>query len=153
MSAELEELKAKLSYAQKRLEAANEAMRAANRKDDAAHEMGGGIPGFGGSGNQRAAQQVRSAMGSAYRAWKDASERIEKWSYRVKRLESRIAEIERVRLTREDVLGAVLIHDGISWRKVIRVNAKSVSVDSGYSWVDRVSFDQIRAVRKPEVSA
>lgn len=152
MSVELSELKAKLAYAQARLEAANEAMRAADRKDDAAFEMGGGIPGFGGSGNQRAAQQVRSAMNSAYRAWQDASERIEKWSYRVKRLESRIAEIERVRLTREDVLGAVLIHDGISWRKVIRVNAKSVSVDSGYSWVDRVTFDQIRAVKKPEVT-
>lgn len=153
MSAELDELKAKLSYARARLEAANEAMQAADRKEEAAHEMGGGIPGFGASGNQRAARQVRSALDSSYRAWKDASERIEKWTYRVKRLESRIAEIERVRLTREDVLGAVLIHDGISWRKVVRVNAKSVSVDSGYSWVDRVTFDQIRAVKKPEVSA
>lgn len=150
--ADIDDLRAKLENARERLEAANEAMRAADRKDDAAFAMGGGIPGFGGSGNQRAAQQVRSALGSAHRAWKEASERIEKWSYRVKRLEVRIAEIERHRLTREDVLGATLIHDGISWRKVVRVNAKSVSVDSGYSWVDRVSFDQIRDYR-PKPSA
>lgn len=152
MSGELDDLRAKLAHAQERLEAANDAMRAADRKDEAAFAMGGGIPGFGGSGNQRAARQVRSALDSAHRAWKEASERIEKWTHRVRRLESRIAEIDRVRLTRDDVLGAVLIHDGRTWRKVIRVNAKSVSVDSGYSWVDRVMFDQIRAVKKPEVS-
>lgn len=146
----VEELRGELAYAQKRLEAANEAMAAVNRRSEAAQEMGGGIPGFGGSGNQRAARQVRGAMDSAYRQWKEATERIEKWTYRVKRLEIRIAEIERPRLTREDVIGAVLIHDGISWRKVVKVNAKTVSVDSGYSWVDRIAFETIRAVRKAE---
>lgn len=144
---DLDEIRGKLVYAQERLDAANEAMRVADMKDDAAFAMGGGIPGFGGSGNQRAAQQVRSALGSAHRAWQDASQRIEKWSYRVKRLEARIAEIERPRLTREDVRGATLVHDGISWRKVVRVNAKSVSVESGYSWVDRIDFDRIRDYR------
>lgn len=145
----VDELRAKLAYAQKRLEAANEALRAADARTQSAHEMGGGIPGFGASGNQRAANQVRSALDSSYRAWKEATERIEKWSHRVKRLEARIAEIERPRLTRDDVLGAALIHDGISWRKVVKVNAKTVSVDTGYSWVDRVPFDDVRAVRKP----
>lgn len=145
---ELEDLKGKLAYARERLEAANEAMRAAERKGEAADDMGGGIPGFGGSGSQRAARQVRGALDSAHRAWKEATERIDKWSYRVRRLEVRIAELERPRLTREDVLGAVVIHDGISWRKVVKVNAKTVSVDTGYSWVDRVPFDKIRAVKK-----
>lgn len=144
---DLDALKSKLEHARERLEAAEGAQRAADRKGEAAHELGGGIPGFGGSGSQRAARQVRGALDSSYRAWTEAQERITKWSYRVKRLEARIAEIERPRLTREDVVGAVLIHDGNSWRKVVRVNAKSVSVESGYSWVDRVPFDDIRSIR------
>lgn len=143
----IEDLREKLAYARERLEAANEAMRAADRREEAAHEMGGGIPGFGASGSQRAARQVRSALDSSYRAWKDASERIEKWAYRVKRLEARVADMERPRLTREDVLGASQIHDGTFWRKVVKVNAKTVSVDSGYSWVDRVPFEEIRDYR------
>ncbi|MDR6868478.1 hypothetical protein J2Y69_003094 [Microbacterium resistens] len=108
------DLKEKLAHARERLEAANDAMRAADQKNDAATAMGGGIPGFGASGSQRAARQVRTALGSAHRAWKEASERVEKWSYRVKRLEVRIAEIERPRLTREDVLGATLIHEALA---------------------------------------
>lgn len=140
--AELDELREKLSYAQERLDAANEAMRAADRKDDAAFEMGGGIPGFGGSGNQRAAQQVRTAMGSAFRAWKEASERIEKWSYRVKRLEVRIAELERVRYTASDLAGAIAVKD-FQWHRVVKVNAKSVTVATSYSWTDRIPLDRI----------
>lgn len=50
--------------------------------------------------------------------------------------------------TRDDIVGAGFIHDGISWRKVVKVNAKSVSVESGYSWVDRVPFGKIIAVRR-----
>lgn len=139
---ELDELRGKLSYAQERLEAANEAMCAADRKDDAAFALGGGIPGFGGSGNQRAAQQVRSALGSAHRAWKEASERTEKWSYRVKRLESRIAELERVRFTAADLVGAVAVKD-FQWHRVVKVNAKSVTVATPYSWTDRIPLDRI----------
>lgn len=108
---DLDELRGKLAYSKARLEAAEEAMRAADAKDEAAFAMGGGIPGFGGSGNQRAARQVRSALDSAHRAWKEATERIEKWTYRVKSLERRIAELERVRFTADDLKGAVVVKD------------------------------------------
>ena len=33
------------------------------------------------------------------------------------------------------------------WYKVVRVNAKSVSVESGYSWVDRIPVANILEVR------
>jgi hypothetical protein len=148
---DLGELRAKLVYSQERLDAANEAMRVAERRGDEAHEMGGGIPGFGASGNQRAARQVRSALDSSYRAWKDASERIEKWHYRVKSLERRIAEMERPRFTREHLLGAVAVHDGTSWRRVVRLNQKSVSVVNAHipDWEpDRITFDKIRDFRR-----
>lgn len=146
----VDELRGKLAYAQKCLDAANEAMDVANKRTEAAQEMGGGIPGFGGSGNQLAAKQVRGAMDSAHRQWKEAAERVEKWAHRVRRLEIRNAEIERPRITREEVLGSSFIHDGTMWRRVVKVNAKTVSVYTGYSWVDRVPFEKIREVRKVE---
>lgn len=148
---DLDDLRMKLVYAQERLDAANEAMRVATSQEEAAHEMGGGIPGFGASGNQRAARQVRSALDSSYRAWKEASERIEKWSYRVKSLERRIAEKVRHRFTREDILGAVAIHDGTSWRRVVRINQKSVSVVNAHvpTWEpDRIPFDKVTDLRR-----
>lgn len=138
------QLKSKLDYARDMLARANEAMAAADRKHDVAHEMGGGIPGFGGSGDQRAARQVRSAFDSAQRAWKEATERIEHWTYKVKRLEARIAELERVRYTAADIKGAKLVKDAYAWHKVVRVSAKSVTVETPYSWTDRIAIDEVR---------
>lgn len=145
-----DEMRAKLAYSRDRLEAAQHAKEQAERLSASAHEMGGGIPGFGGSGKRRAAGQVRGAHDRAHRAHQEADERIQKWSHRVRSLERRIAEAERVHFTRDDLAGAEFIHDGISWRQVRKVNAKTVSVETGYSWVDRVPFEKIRSVR-PEV--
>lgn len=148
----LEELRARLAYSQSRLDAAREAMRHAERLGDTAHEMGGGIPGFGGSGNQSAARTVRAAHDRAHRAWQEADERIKKWEYRVRSLERRIAEQERKRYTRDDILGAGFVHDGTSWRKVVRVNQKTVSVVNWQvpEWEpDRIPFDKIHGVQQP----
>lgn len=56
-------------------------------------------------------------------------------------------EANRRIYTREDIVGAGFIHDGHSWRKVVRVNKTTVSVETGYSWVDRVLFEKVRSVR------
>lgn len=120
---------------------------AANAKADRAFALGGGIPGFGSGGNQRAAQQVRSALNSADRAWKEATDKLEYYTAKAKGYERRIAERDRVRLTIEDIKGAKFVRTSTGWRKVVRVNAKTVSVDSGYSWVDRIDINQIVEVR------
>jgi hypothetical protein len=70
------------------------------------------------------------------RAWREA------------RAAERQAEAERVKLTREDVLGAVAVRTQFGWKRVRRVNAVTVSVDSGYSWADKVPFDKVLEVRK-----
>lgn len=119
----------------------------ADRKADRAREMGGGIPGFGGSGNQRAAQQVRSAWGSADRAWREASEKLEYYTGKAKGYERRIAERDRTLLTRDEIAGATHVLISRTWHKVVRVNKTTVSVDSGYSWVDRYTFDKVLAAR------
>lgn len=58
-------------------------------------------------------------------------------------------EANRRRFTRDEIVGAGFIHDGHSWRKVVRVNAKTVSVESGYSWVDKITFDKVHGVQMP----
>lgn len=53
----------------------------------------------------------------------------------------------RRKFTREEIVGAVMVRSEIhGWRKVRRVNAKSVSVDSGYSWPDYIPFKDVIAV-------
>jgi head-tail adaptor len=51
--------------------------------------------------------------------------------------------------TREDIVGAGFVHDGHSWRKVVRVNKKTVSVETAYSWVDRIPFAKVRGIQQP----
>lgn len=112
-----------------------------------AHEMGGGIPGFGGSGNQRAARQVRSAFSSADHAYAEASQKLEYYTAKARGYERRIAERDRTRLDRTDILGAKFVRTTTGWRKVAKVNTKTVSVETGYSWVDRIPFAKIIEVR------
>lgn len=64
-----------------------------------------------------------------------------------RRKAAREAEKAREKFTAADLAGAEIIHDGFSWRRVIRVNAKSVTVGTAYSWTERVPIEQVRAYR------
>lgn len=73
-----------------------------------------------------------------------------------RRAEWNAAKIERIAreaarriFTRDEVLGAGFVHDGHRWRKVVRVNAQTISVESGYSWVDKIPFGKVHGVRGP----
>lgn len=50
-------------------------------------------------------------------------------------------------VTPERLKGARLVRDRHGWHTLVRVNAKSVSVATGYSWVDRIALDDILEVR------
>ncbi len=56
-------------------------------------------------------------------------------------------ELSRQRVTPESLAVATHVRDRFGWHKVVRVNAKSVSVESGYSWVDRLPIGEIIDVR------
>lgn len=58
------------------------------------------------------------------------------------------AEAARVRLTHADIIGAQHVRTVTGWHRVVRVNGKSVSVDTGYSWVDRIPFEKVLEVNK-----
>jgi hypothetical protein len=136
-------LEERLAYATEKRDAAAAAIVRADAVYADAHEMGGGIPGFGGSGSQRAAQKVRATYDRSHRLYNEAKERHDYWDAKAKGYERRIAERDRVRLTREDVANATHVLISRTWRKVVRVNATTVSVETGYSWVDRYPFDQV----------
>ncbi len=57
-------------------------------------------------------------------------------------------EAARVRLTLDDVRGADYVRDEFGWHKVVRVSAKSVTVETPWSWTDRIALDKVRDVRK-----
>lgn len=46
-----------------------------------------------------------------------------------------------------ELVGAVAVRTRWGWRKVVRVNAKSVTVESGHSWTDRIPNGRIVEVR------
>jgi hypothetical protein len=141
-------LEERLAYATQKLAVVQVAIDRAEAKHEAARQLGGGIPGFGGSGSQRAATKVRSALDSSYRAETEAQERYDYWQAKVASYTRRIAERDRVRLTQKDLIGATHVRlVGGSWHKVARLNKTTVSVETGYSWVDRYAFDKVLQAR------
>lgn len=144
MSYTLEE---KLAYATMMRDAAQKRIEAADLLRERAREMGGGLLSFGGSGSQRARQQVQGATERGVRASIEAHERLDHWAGKVRGYEDRIAERDRARLTLEDIKGATHVRLSHGWWKVARVNKTTVSVETGYSWTDRHTFDKVLEVR------
>ena len=55
--------------------------------------------------------------------------------------------IAPVAFTPEELQAAKAIRTSIGWHRVVRVNAKSVTVDTVHSWTDRYTLDRILEVR------
>lgn len=53
------------------------------------------------------------------------------------------AEVARRKFTAADLDGAALVRDRIGWHKVVRVSAKSVTVETPYSWTDRIPLGRV----------
>ena len=73
---------------------------------------------------------------------------IELLEMKVRAFERRIKERDRVRLTRDDILGAQFIRTQLGWSRVLRVNKVTVTVPTAWSWTETVAFDQIIEVHK-----
>lgn len=67
---------------------------------------------------------------------------------RARAAEARKREAERVRFTAADLEGAKFVRTRTGWHEVVRVNAKTVSVASGYSWADRIDVGAVLEVRR-----
>lgn len=65
-------------------------------------------------------------------------------------LRNRIAYAKKnaaVPFTGEELKAAKLIRTSVGWHKVVRVNAKTVTVETAYSWTDRYPIAQVLEVR------
>lgn len=49
--------------------------------------------------------------------------------------------------TVEDLKEARVIRTAVGWHKIVRVNAKSVTVETEYSWNDRCALEKVLEVR------
>lgn len=74
--------------------------------------------------------------------------RAAEWeAIKAKAAERRAAE-EASKPTADEIRAARYVRDRLGWHSVIRVNGKSVSVATPYSWTDRIPFDKILEVVK-----
>ncbi|WP_375000159.1 hypothetical protein [Aeromicrobium sp. CTD01-1L150] len=60
---------------------------------------------------------------------------------------AREAEADRPKLTADDVRGHVAVRDEFGWHRIVRVNAKSVTVETPYSWTDRIPLSRVLEAR------
>lgn len=49
--------------------------------------------------------------------------------------------------TPDELKAAHLIRTELGWHKVVKVNAKTVTVETGYSWTDRIALAKVLEVR------
>ncbi|WP_280465644.1 hypothetical protein [Nocardia brasiliensis] len=142
-----DKLETKLAAARKYLAKAESDRETADRAEDYLREHAGGL-GYGGSNAHKGANKIHAMSRRNSDRWIDANKRAQYWEREIKSYERRIAERDRVRLTREDIVGAVVIRTKVGWHKVVRVNKNTVSCESGYSWTDKIAFNQVLEARK-----
>jgi len=88
-----------------------------------------------------------AARFASYARQADVFTRFDEEEKRVALLEAQIAtartERERKPFTRTELASAVAVKDKYGWHKVRKVNAVSVSVESGYSWTEKIAIDKV----------
>lgn len=91
-----------------------------------------------------------AARWNAYSREAEAGEALRRCKDDVAILENRIKREVRdapMPYLTEELKAAKLVRTDLGWHKVVKVNAKSVSVETGYSWTDRYTLDKILEVR------
>lgn len=80
--------------------------------------------------------------------------RMAKLADQVRSAQARLQALERAHaagpvapVTAEALRGAIAVRDRYGWHRVVRVNAKSVTVETGYSWTDRLPIEKIIGFR------
>lgn len=80
-------------------------------------------------------------------AYTAAAREVEALTSQLIRAEAREAEATRVPLTREQVEGARIVRDRYGWHRVIRVNARTVTVAADWGLTDRLLIKQLLEAR------
>ena len=127
-----------------------ELLAAAEAKRQEAQRIYGGVgvPERAGARlSARGLGQAHRRTDSALRRFTDLTAEADLLAYRAALAAAREAEAARVRFTHSDVIGARLVRTSTGWHKVVRVSPKSVTVETGYSWTDRIPHEKLLEVR------
>ena len=99
----------------------------------------------------------RHSTGSQQRRWESGIEKTidqamaeveaEKEAERQANIAAYRERNKPVPFTAEELKAARAIRTEFGWHRVAKVNAKSVSVETGYSWTDRVALSKVLEVR------
>ena len=60
---------------------------------------------------------------------------------------AREAEADRPKVTAADIKGARYVRDQFGWHRVIRISEKSVTVETPYSWTERIALTKVLEAR------
>lgn len=72
-----------------------------------------------------------------------AEKRAENEQIKIARREALRAEKLRKKFTAEELASASRVRDRFGWHEVVRINAKTVTVQSPYSWTERIPIDRV----------
>lgn len=152
----LAELESRLSTEREKLERLEEVARNARARSEAATP--GGLTGYDSailSGVRR--RPDRKGDGRRFTAYDHeaaAYEALTAQEKLIEGLERRVAKAQRDAEAPRDLdslAAGWYIRDHYGWHKVIRVNAKSVTVETPWSWPERIPFWKVIETRGPEV--
>ena len=93
-----------------------------------------------------ALRQFHRSTDTALARYTAACAEVDDLEFKLARAEADEREAARTKLTVADVKGARAVRDRFGWHKVVRVSAKSVTVETPYSWTDRIAIDKILQV-------
>lgn len=101
-----------------------------------------------------ALKQHYQGMDAAIERFTHARSKVEYYKHRIALAKARQAKASRRVFTRDDLEGVTQIRTRHGWHRVLRVNAKTVTVATDYSWTDRYRHDEILEIATaPAVTA
>lgn len=124
-------------------------LTAAQAEHDAAQRAVDAIDSTPRAGMRRGIQHQRRVAADVHRT-AEAFARRDRAAHEVKVLQQQIKSASAKPVDPADLKGARFVRDRYGWHEVDKVNAKTVSVKTGYSWTDRIPHDRIHEVRSHE---
>lgn len=86
---------------------------------------------------------------SALRRYTEAEQQAQALEHKAALAAHREAESARQHFTPDELKGAKFIQTDTGWHEVVRVNGKTVTVKTPYSWTDSIALKKILKVAKP----
>jgi hypothetical protein len=132
------------------LEAAEAKLAVFTAKAESLSTMGDYDPAILSGIRRKPNHKADRARYNSYSREAEAWKAVEAAEMDVKIIRGRLATQARntpIAFTEEQYKAAKVVRDSLGWHKVAKVNAKSVSVETGYSWTDRIAREKIIEVR------